>query len=285
MILMNKIYTNLKGDFIMAKKVKKTVKNPVVEVDVVEEESTEEGAVEVDNTPRCRDCGKPLTDENSIAAGIGPECAQKDRAAINERKASITVTELPEGYITLKEAMDAAAKIGLPRNAAFTAAGRHAGASPVRNESWEPIFVKNRMHVPAAALEDLEEMLAEYQGAKEARKEARKAAKKAKKAKATEGDEDEFSFLSGSIASIRQHLAGSEYTSQQLGDILAAEQSGKNRAGAVKAITSARDERASLEAIEVKKPRKVTPKKVTPPVTIDDEPDEGALSVLDDLLG
>lgn len=271
----------------MAKKVKKQNKSEVVEPEVIEEEVTEEeGAAVADNTPRCRDCGKPLTDPDSIAAGIGPECAQKDRGAIQERKSAITLDALPEeGYIPIKAAMDAAAKIGLPRNAAFTAAGRHAGASPVRNESWEPIFVKNRMYVPVEALEDLEAMLEEYQEAKEARKAARKASKKKKAAKASaEGDEDEFGFLSGSIADLRKHLAGSDYTSEQLSAILEVEKAGKNRNGAVKALTNARDERASLEAIEVKQPRKVKAKKVAPPPA-EEEESEGAISVLDDLLG
>jgi hypothetical protein len=30
---------------------------------------------------RCRMCGRTLTDPDSIAAGIGPDCAQRDRGA------------------------------------------------------------------------------------------------------------------------------------------------------------------------------------------------------------
>jgi len=115
------------------------------------------------NYGACSFCGKPLTRPSSIAQGMGDFCAHNKGAlpgGMSREKhiASLTVTELPKGYVLLKEVYLAARKAGYAGSRLIQATGGNGGIRPPLNEHFKIVFFKAKRYMPGSALKHLADL-------------------------------------------------------------------------------------------------------------------------------
>lgn len=158
---------------------------------------------------KCGICGKPLTDPNSIANGVGPECLSKLgklgvavpepgesvdqeelKAALERHQASVTVEAVPEGWIKLIEVTAKVKEMGIPANRFGKAFGGDRHLDEPLNEHFKVVYVGRTRYMSPTVLDQLESLRtmgsterAEKAAERKAKQEAAKAVK-AEKAKA-----------------------------------------------------------------------------------------------------
>lgn len=143
----------------------------------------------VKEAPKCRICGKLLTDEESIARGIGPVCmawsGKEDE--IKTRLAGQSVDEAPEDYIPLKVALELCAELGIPWTRLIRAMGSNQIKGPVRSPNFLCVYVGNRRFrfLPKGVLAEIPELLKTGSDAPKKKRKAKKKPKAKKKSKAT----------------------------------------------------------------------------------------------------
>lgn len=102
----------------------------------------------------CRVCGKQLTDETSVAAGIGPVCVTR-AALVGEqqaRKEAATRDNVPENYVPLRDAVDVCRDHGIPiSRLVYAIGGDKLWEAPISTEFFS-VYVRGRRYLPKAVL-------------------------------------------------------------------------------------------------------------------------------------
>ena len=111
----------------------------------------------------CSYCGKPLTRPSSVAQGMGDFCAHNKGAlpsgvSREEHIISLTVTELPKGYVLLKTVYLAARAAGYSGSRLIQATGGNGGIRPALNEHFKIVFFKAKRYMPGSALKHLADL-------------------------------------------------------------------------------------------------------------------------------
>lgn len=142
----------------------------------------EEQTVAVNTAPTissCAICGKTLTDPESVARGIGPECVNKlgslglgiqaaaadVKAAMASHYSGITHTEEPDWdkYMKLQDAFLVLAEHGIPESRMMEAIGKERGFKPPMDERFENFYwnhkrIVSRESISESGLKTLSEM-------------------------------------------------------------------------------------------------------------------------------
>lgn len=119
------------------------------------------------SAPTCSICGKPLTDPESIEAGIGPECQNRLTTGgwtvekIAEQREALTVENLPKGYLPLSQVEDAAVEMGIPRSRVLRAAGGNRGLGEPKYPEFALLFYQGKRYLPPSVLKALPKIAGE----------------------------------------------------------------------------------------------------------------------------
>jgi hypothetical protein len=89
--------------------------------------------------PACSVCGKPLSDPESLKAGIGPLCRAKGwtKEMWQAKMATLKADEVPEGWVKLSEVADLCRKEGIPVTRLVRAVGGDRGME----DPIDPMFL------------------------------------------------------------------------------------------------------------------------------------------------
>jgi hypothetical protein len=106
----------------------------------------------------CSFCGKPLSRHSSVVNGMGDVCAKKRTLlggkSLAEHRESMIVTELPEGFIHLREAARIANKKGVTTYQFLIAIGGNGAVRPPLNADFKIVFFKNTRYISKKAVTD-----------------------------------------------------------------------------------------------------------------------------------
>ena len=110
---------------------------------------------------KCRVCGKALTRQSSILAGIGDLCRKTEdslpKGGLAEHYAKVRVDKIPEGWIILTKALAAANKAGISNYRFIQACGGDRAIRPPLHPSFRLVYVQNTRYISKECLEHLEE--------------------------------------------------------------------------------------------------------------------------------
>lgn len=109
----------------------------------------------------CSVCGKPLTRPASAAQGQGDICAAKVKLlpageTMADHYETLSVVEVPEGFMLLKEAIALARTKGCSGYRFIQACGGDRMLRPPFNEHFKVVFVQGKRYVSRQSLKDLE---------------------------------------------------------------------------------------------------------------------------------
>lgn len=112
----------------------------------------------------CSFCGKPLTRPSSVSQGMGDFCAHSKGmlpagVTRDEHIETLTVTELPKGYMKLGDAYHAARKAGFSGSRFMQACGGNGQLRKPLNEHFKFVFYKNTRYVPETVLKHFKDMV------------------------------------------------------------------------------------------------------------------------------
>lgn len=113
--------------------------------------------VQTGASAHCRICGKPLTDPESIAAGIGAECARKGFTSeeIEARMEELELEELPADFISFQDALNACDALYIPRNRLLKAMGGNRGMDEPLSPEYQVRYYRGKRYLPKAVLKVL----------------------------------------------------------------------------------------------------------------------------------
>ncbi len=93
--------------------------------------------------PACSVCGKPLTDPESVKAGIGPLCRAKGwtKEMWQAKMATLKRDAVPEGFVKLSDVADLCRKEGIPVSRLVRAVGGDRGMDEPAHPKFSVIYV------------------------------------------------------------------------------------------------------------------------------------------------
>jgi hypothetical protein len=93
--------------------------------------------------PACSVCGKPLTDPESVKAGIGPLCRAKGwtKEMWQAKMAELKSDTVPEGFVKLSEVADLCRKENIPVSRLVRAVGGDRGMEEPAHPKFKVMYV------------------------------------------------------------------------------------------------------------------------------------------------
>jgi hypothetical protein len=100
----------------------------------------------------CRICGKPLTNAESVASGIGPICDGKDPKVIAQRMEELSQDAIPQDYVPLSRLVQAANERDIATSRVVRAFGGDRGLEDPIDPVFALVYVQGRRYVHKDAL-------------------------------------------------------------------------------------------------------------------------------------
>jgi hypothetical protein len=116
-----------------------------------------------DGTAVCSLCGKTLTRGTSIENGMGPDCAAKIKllpagTTMEDHYEKLTATEVPEGYIKLRDAYKKLKEKGISAYRLTQAIGGDRMLRKPLNSHFKVVFVNHVRYINGEALKNWKEL-------------------------------------------------------------------------------------------------------------------------------
>lgn len=116
----------------------------------------------------CSICGKPLSDPESIARGMGDICADKiaqlpGGMSLGDYRASKTEEKIPDGYIKLSELIAKAQLKGMTAGMVVKAVGGDRLLSEPFSEAFRCVYVGRTRYVNGDSVKALDKLKATYE--------------------------------------------------------------------------------------------------------------------------